>query len=333
MINSVSLIVCSLNGNERIQRTLVALAKLQIPSNTIVEIIFIDNGSIKPMIPYVNTLWYELDCPYLLRTFIENKPGKVAALTKGLSYCNGEFILIVDDDNELKYDYLNVGLSYLLQNKKVGVLGGKGVLPNKYSIPDWFPLVSYNFACGPQNEVDGNVRPKRNVVYGAGMWFRKSLFEKAKSNGFNFIFDFDANNPLTRNRKNGGEDAELCWAIIFQGFEVHYLSRMSFYHWLDKSKLTPHFYSIIKSRSINATLLNNLYYRVLFSIDNPVRYFWIKEIIFIFINYFKNIHFSINYFSEELYRNLSNIRVLISMRSDYDKMINNLIEFKNKSKL
>jgi glycosyltransferase involved in cell wall biosynthesis len=333
MNHIISIIICSFNGHSRIVKTLEALANLHKPLNTIVEIIFIDNGSSPSMIPLVLDKWVELGDKYPLQAYVENQPGKVAALTKGMSCCKGVYILIVDDDNELIVDYLIIGLTYLLANPEVGVLGGNGKLPESYSKPDWFDDYAYNFACGQQNTIDGNVRPKRNVVYGAGMWFRKSIFERARLNGFDFLFDYNSSNPKSKSRTNGGEDGELCWALFYQGAEVHYVSNLRFNHWLDKSKLTTSFYKVILSRKNHATLLASLYYRVYHQIEKPVKYFWVKELFFIVFHFLKNVRFTKSYFTDELIRNLSNISLLLTMRSDYDKLVNRLVDFKNKSKV
>ena len=56
--------------------------------------------------------------------------------------------------------------------------------------------------------------------------------------------------------------------------------------------------------------------------------FWIKELIFILIMYFKNLQLEISYFTIELQRNLSKIILLLKMRKKYDVILNKILTFK-----
>lgn len=328
----ISLILCSHNGNDRILSTLLSLSKLNLPSDTKVELVFVDSNSTQSMLGIVNQFWEEQGNPFPLITFKEIKAGKVAALRHGFEQASGDYFIVVDDDNELQNDYLEVGYHYLQQHPEVGVLGGQGVLPSEYELPDWFESYSYHFACGPQNIYDGDVRPKRNVVYGAGMWVRKEAYLLAIKHGLPFIFDFHANDQSVKALNNGGEDGELCWAIRFQGYEVHYLSSLIFTHRIALSKFTDSYLKMIQERTNHSTLLGSIYYRVDKLNLTRVNFFWFKELVFIILNYFKNFKFNYVYLTSELKRNYFNISLLLKMRSKYDEKVNLILKFKNSSK-
>jgi glycosyltransferase involved in cell wall biosynthesis len=327
----ISLILCSHNGNDRILPALLSLSKLIKPLDTKVELVFVDSNSTQSMLGVVNHCWEEQGNPFPLLNLRESKAGKVAALRLGFEYASGDYFVIVDDDNELQSDYLEVGYRYLQQYPKVGVLGGQGVLPSEYELPDWFETYSYDFACGPQNNQDGDVRPIRNVVYGAGMWVRKEAYLLAIKHGFPFIFDFHAINQSVKALNNGGEDGELCWVIRFQGYEIHYLSSLVFTHRIALSKFTDTYLKMIQERTNHSTLLGTLYYRVSLMNTLKVHHFWIKEMIFIIVLYFKNFRFEKAYFTKEVRRNLSNFFLLLKMRGKYDELVNKVLIFKLKS--
>ena len=327
----ISLILCSYNGKYRIKNTLKELAKLIRPSNQDIELVFIDSKSSESMLDLVKQSWNEFGSPFHLTTYYQKKQGKVAALQTGIALSKGTYFLIVDDDNELDSSYLIEGLRYLEQNKHVGVLGGQGVLPNELAVPSWFESYAYHFACGPQAKNDGNVQPIRNVVYGAGMWVRRATYDTAISNGFSFIFDFHGVNQKVSQMNNGGEDGELCWAIRFQGYEIHYLSSLQFIHRISESKLSDAYFKMISERTSKSTLLGTIYYRVYQMHIDKVHNFWLKELGFIFINYLKNFQFNSNYFTTEIKRNMSNIFLLLKMRANYDQLINCLLTFKKSS--
>ena len=328
----ISLILCSHNGQERIFSTLFSLSKLVIPSQTKVELVFVDSNSTQSMLGIVNHYWEGQDNPFPLLTLRETMAGKVAALRLGFEHANGDFFVIVDDDNELQIDYLKQGIHYLQQHPRVGVLGGQGILPKEYELPDWFDTYSYHFACGPQNLQDGDVRPRRNVVYGAGMWVRKEAYELALKNGLPFIFDFHSANQSVKAFNNGGEDGELCWAIRFQGYKIHYLSTLIFIHRIALSKFSDSYLKMIQERTNHSTLLGTLYYRVDKLNVSRVNYFWVKELFFIILNYFKNFRFNFFYLTSELKRNYFNIFLLLKMRYKYDEKVNLILNFKNSSK-
>lgn len=327
----ISLVLCSHNGLDRIPSTLESLSKLHIPNNVELELIFVDSNSSQPMCLLVQKYWQQFGVPFELITLTQNKPGKVAALQFGFEQAKGAYFVIVDDDNELQFDYLEKGYNYLQQFSNVGVLGGQGILPVDYILPPWFEKYAYHFACGPQNERDGDVRPNRNVVYGAGMWVRSDAYQKALQNGFSFIFDFHAANQSVKALNNGGEDGELCWAIRFQGYEIHYFSTLIFTHRISLSKFTESYLQSINERTNSSTLLGTIYFRVSKLNLVEVKYFWIKELFFIFILYFKNLRLKKSYFTTELFRNWSNILLLLKMRKKYDNLMNNVLIFKSKS--
>jgi GT2 family glycosyltransferase len=327
----ISLVLCSFNGLDRISTTLELLSKLLIPNNLELELIFVDSNSSLPMCLLVQKYWQQFGAPFELITLTQDKQGKVAALQLGFKKAKGEYFVIVDDDNELQSDYLEKGYNYLEKFPKVGVLGGKGIFPVGYILPSWFEKYAYHFACGPQNNRDGEVRPNRNVVYGAGMWVRSEAYQKALQNGFSFIFDFHASNQSVKALNNGGEDGELCWAIRFQGYEIHYLSTLVFIHRISLSKFSDSYLKLIQERTNHSTLLGSLYFRVSLMGVKKVTNFWIKELFFIFILYFKNVRFEKSYFTTELKRNLSNVYLLLKMRKKYDDFVNKVLHFKLKS--
>jgi GT2 family glycosyltransferase len=327
----ISLILCSHNGLNRIQTTLIALANLKIPEKTSVELIFIDSTSDLSMCEFVEKMWVDLGSTFHLVTQYQNIRGKVAAMQLGIRLSKGTYFVIIDDDNELQSDYLLFGLEYFQNNDNVGVLGGLGRLPKGLSVPHWFDKYAYNFACGPQNIKDGNVQPNRNVVYGAGMWVLREAYEKAIVNGFHFIFDFHGSNQKMKSFNNGGEDGELCWSIIFQGYEIHYYSKLKFIHNISPLKFSKQHKRMILDRKRKSSLLGSMYYRVYSMQNKNVKFFWLKELIYILINYVKNIKFEYTYFTTELKRNWSNVVLLLSMNNKYDELVNQILEFKNNS--
>jgi glycosyltransferase involved in cell wall biosynthesis len=329
----ISILMCSYNGQSNVIGSIASIASLDTIGVGEVEFIFVDNGSNENMESLVYSIWENNGAPFTLKTYTETKQGKVAALLKGIEAVEAKYVIICDDDNELYSDYLQVGFTYLEKNANVGVLGGHGVPSSAIELPVWFQQVGYNYACGPQASQTGNVHPLRNVVYGAGLWFRKSAYDQAVKNGFRFIFNYVRNNPRMSDMSNGGEDGELCWAIKYQGYEVHYHEDLRFTHYIEKFKLTQEYYTTILARKTQCTLFASLYYRVFQMPFSSVTNFWVKELVYIFVNYLKNFKINKHYFMGEIKRNRSNIKMLINYRSNYDGYVNQLLRFRDHSKL
>ena len=327
-MNSVSILMCSYNGDSMLPKSIDAITKLNVQPFDFVEFVFVDNNSKNNLLTIVKSLWDKSNTTIKLIAISEKKSGKIAAFLSGYKHCKGEFVVICDDDNILFTNYLLEGFNYLKSNSQVGVLGGCGIPVSNVVLPEWLNSYMLEFACGPQAKQSGNVFPGRNVVYGAGMWFRSCLFQSALNNGFNFIFDYVKDGSTVKKHFNGGEDGELCWSIKYQGYEIHYSETLNFYHFIDPQKFSIKYLNQIKSRKSRLTLLSQVYRRVFEMDEIIVNNYWKKEIFYLLFHYFKNFELSKSYFIQETRRNLSNLIFLLSYRNRYDEILNNLIKFK-----
>ncbi len=327
-MEGISILISSFNGALRLEKTLESLSNLDLSNIPFVELILIDNASDDITSDFSIKKWEKLGSPFTLTILNERIPGKLFAQELGISNSKGDFIVICDDDNSLFPDYIQIGYKYLIENPQIGVLGGKGIPKAEIEFPEWFDKYSYHFACGKQATKNGNVVPERNVVYGAGMWFRKELYLKAKQLGFNFICNFSQIG--SKFSMNGGEDSELCWAIRFLNFEIWYIDELCFYHNLPKERLGENYLKNLKSRINSNGPYASIYFRVWNSDwKKNVRFFWLKEITHSFIYLLKLHPFSkISNRKFEVKRTLKNISFYLYERSKFDERVNHLIHYK-----
>lgn len=322
----VSILISTFNGSARLEKTLKALAGLDTSQIPFVELILIDNASTDDTLKVAAHYWESFGAPFSLTCLSELKAGKLYAQELGLQYVKGKYVLICDDDNSLFQDYLTIGYACLEQNGKVGVLGGQGIAKSEVPFPKWFEQHAYFYGCGSQANKTGNVKPIRNVVYGAGMWFRYAAYEKAKDLGYQFILGSREGAKLT----TGGEDSELCWMLIFQGYEVWYLEGLKFYHHILANRLTDNYrvrlLEGMGSGGLNASIHLRVWYG---SIVKKVKRFWMKEAVYTFL-YMLKIPFdqNINLKNKEFKRCITNLKLLLVERSAYDKKINKILDFK-----
>jgi glycosyltransferase involved in cell wall biosynthesis len=326
----ISILMCSYNGDSLLPVSVPSICNLNVSLFDYVEFVFVDNGSIKDLRKIVSELWESHSTSIVLKLLLEEKKGKIPAFKTGFNHCVGEYVIVCDDDNELSPEYIIEGVHYLQKHPLVGVLGGNGMPASSFQLPAWFSDWEADFACGKQAKYTGNVYPGKNVVYGAGMWFRKELLQIAFDNGFDFIFNYIKDGANIKKRTNGGEDGELCWAIKYQGYEIHFLEHLCFNHHISDDKLTSKYLELLSSRKGHYSLLGQIYWRVYHMDRQKVSNFWIKEFIHLLFNYFKDLKWKKQYLFEETTRVVSNLKMLILYRSKYDAIINNLLNFKNK---
>lgn len=325
----VSILISTYNGRQKLGSTLEALALLDRSAAGSVELIVVDNASSDGTSDFSRAKWHELGSPFPLQLLHEPRPGKLNAQELGLAHVRHPFVVICDDDNALFPNYLTVGLGHLLADEGIGVLGGRGIAVSTVPIPDWFAEYAYYFACAPQAPATGEVRPTRNVVYGAGMWLRMEGYHRAKENGFRFIMASRTGTSLS----TGGEDSELCWALRFQGYAVWYVDELRFHHHVPADRLTEDY----RKRLLNGMHANGplggIYLRIAKGeISKPVSYFWLKELAYTLLDIF---HLPFGTMKEnglELKRMMRNIRYFVAERGRYDDAVNQVLTYVNRFK-
>lgn len=240
---SISIIVCTHNGANRISNCISSLVHQKNPPGY--EILVVDNASkdgtgdlVRSHLgsSFPNDRWRLID---------EEKPGLLYARLAGLREARYEWVLFCDDDNILFPDFLFQCQQVLSENSRIGVLGSHGIPEFIGQKPNWFDQYSSSYAVGPQ--LGGNVEGKQLVyVYGACSIYRKkpllNLFKKG------FI-------PGLSGRKgkemSAGDDVELCWLMQLLGYKVAYSHKLQFIHQLPASRLNWEYYIRLK-RGISA---------------------------------------------------------------------------------
>ncbi len=326
-MNGIAILISTYNGAKKLPETLTALSKLDRTGISEVTLTVVDNASTDGTSTVVRSLWDSLGEPFPLVLLQEVTPGKLNAQEAGLKSITQPFVVICDDDNALFPDYLQVGHRYLTENPQIGVLGGRGIAVSDVPLPDWFEEYAYFFACAPQAPSTGEVRPTRNVVYGAGMWIRLEGYTTAKKYGFEFTLASRTGNSLS----TGGEDSELCWALRFQGYEIWYVDEMRFHHHVPKDRLTEDYRLRLMNGMQSNGPLGGIYLRLAKDeIREPVRFFWLKEFLYT-LNDMLALHFTdVENKKMEHSRMMNNLRYFFRERGNYDKVINQILNYRHR---
>jgi glycosyltransferase involved in cell wall biosynthesis len=107
-----------------------------------INVVIIDNASTPPLEDTSVEALRRAGIP--ARLVREPTPGLSNARLRAIKETVGEWILFIDDDNELNEAYISKGRHFILNNTDVGCFGGKLLLPSETIIPPWtIPFLPY----------------------------------------------------------------------------------------------------------------------------------------------------------------------------------------------
>jgi len=237
--SGVSVIVCTFNGASRIEKALSHICQQDLIAN--LELIVIDNAS-SDKSSEVSQNYLALHCPFDWRVETEVKPGLINARLAGMRLAKYDFLLYCDDDNYLNTDYVIRGYNLMVENDRIGALGGYGTAVFEGQKPDWFDRYSHSFAVGAQANQDGKIEAKRAEIYGAGSFWRRAIISGAYERGYSTALTGRTGDKLT-----SGEDVEWCLLVQLMGYEIWYSSHLKFEHLMPASRMNWKYYLKLKS--------------------------------------------------------------------------------------
>ncbi|TPG72258.1 glycosyltransferase [Hymenobacter nivis] len=233
-VNGISVLICCYNSEQRLPRTISALAEQLRPdiAEFAIEVLVVDNASKDKTYATAKSLLEDPDFPYNGRVLYEQKPGKSHALERGLQEAQYKYIAIVDDDNWLAPDYLLLANALMEANPKIGVLGGVGAPVCEVVPPSWFSRFAIDYAADRQADYSGDITSEPGFLYGAGSVIRRAAWEQVREAGFHSLLTGRYGNNL-----NSGEDNELCYVLALAGYRIWYDERLKFQHFIPAQRL------------------------------------------------------------------------------------------------
>lgn len=235
---SISIVVCTHNGANRISNCLSSLVSQENPLEY--EILVVENASTDGIGDLVKT-YLSSSFPTEAWSLIqEGNPGLLYARLAGLQAARYDWVLFCDDDNVLFPDFLFQCKQVLSQNSRIGVFGSHGIPEFLGPKPDWFDRYASSYAVGPQLRDDQGGK-HLVYVYGACSIYRKKPLLDLFKKGFK---------PVLSGRKgkemSAGDDVEWCWLMQLMGYKVAYSPKLQFTHQLPASRLTWEYYIRLK---------------------------------------------------------------------------------------
>jgi glycosyltransferase involved in cell wall biosynthesis len=229
-----SLLICTFNGSDRISKTIYSISKLLVSNTFSYNVIIVDNNSSDNTFSVANQLKIDFADLFEIIVIQEFTQGKVFALESALNFTFSDWIVICDDDNLLKNDYLLVAYSLINNFKNVGIFGGVSNLfvSENIIVPEWFNSQSLKYAVGKQHSKSGYITYKENLWGAGSIIHRNGLIKVLKTVSM-----------LVKNDR--WEDSEIGYRFVILGYKLYFSEDLIFDHYIDIDRL-----NIIKHNEI-----------------------------------------------------------------------------------
>jgi glycosyltransferase involved in cell wall biosynthesis len=222
-----------------LKQVLDALLKLEGSS---FEIILIDNNSSNNVPKDVCDFFKANNPKILIKYVLEPKQGLANARICGAGISLGEWLVFVDDDNVLNFDYISE-LEKVVVDYPQCVCWGPGKIDVVFTdiVPKFFHKYTKKYF--QEKSIDdvffGNDEKwKSYFPTGSGMAIRKDIFsgyEKKYINGKNSLTGRSGEDL------SSGEDAQIIWTCIITGNMVGSNGKMKLNHCIDKRRCSVNY--------------------------------------------------------------------------------------------
>lgn len=208
----VSIIIVSYNTAQLITD---CLKSVQNSSGVDKEIFVVDNASSDNSVELIVARF-----PAVKLLVNKDNKGFGAANNQALPLCNSRYVIFLNPDTTIAEDALQNAVSYMDENKHIGLAGARILNPDK-TVQE---SVSYRYP--GQKHTSGeiaNLKGSIACVLGAFMIARKPLIDE--------LGGFDEDFFLY------GEDQDLCWRIRQRGYSVGFIEDAEVLHWGGQSEI------------------------------------------------------------------------------------------------
>jgi GT2 family glycosyltransferase len=260
----LSIIIVNYNVTELLKNCLLSIQKYI--EGFEYEVIVIDNAS-------TDASWGDLIPEFPEFNFISSKTngGFAKANNMAIETAQGEYLLILNPDTEFEGFYMKDVLNFADSQENFGCLGvrmhdakGEFLPESKRSVPDMFNsfeklftnFKKNNSKSYYRNDIDENEITEIDVITGAFLLVKKQVYEKVGGlDEAYFMY---------------GEDIDLCYTLLKNGYKNYYYGKASILHHKGESTVKNEVYL---ERFYGAMqIFINKYYKE----SKPVQYSFLK---------------------------------------------------------
>lgn len=226
----ISVIIASYNRGEQLMRTLRSLLSQTLDKN-LWEVVVINNNSSDQTEELFEEFVASNPEASNMRLFFERKQGLSHARNRGIKESKGEYIAIMDDDEEANTEFVESYMDFFDSHPDAAAAGGKMIALYEYETPNWLspylePALSSTIDLGERVKLFKN----NQYPIGGNMAFRRSTIE-----------DYGVFNPkLGRTGKKllGGEEKDLFNRIRSGGGKIYWTPAPQILHIIPEERLS-----------------------------------------------------------------------------------------------
>lgn len=248
-MNKFSIILCTYNGNYRIESVVDSIINQNNYEKYVNEILIIDNNSNDNTKEIIFNLIKKNN---KIKYYYEKEQGLSYARLKGIKNSISPWIIFIDDDNILHENWINEAIKYIENNKNIGAFNGT-VIPKVVDKINSDKLIVLKYvlqglACTNLNlkniKLDSNKHPYK-IPFGAGLVIRSHpLIELSEKGWLNSV-------GRTSDKLISCEDTEMCLYVKKRGYKFGYNPKMIISHIIDEKRLeSEYLYKLWKGFAI-----------------------------------------------------------------------------------
>jgi GT2 family glycosyltransferase len=228
----LSILILNYNTKDLLEGCLKSL--IRVKKEVDFEVIVVDNGSTDGSVTMIESLNSQLSTLKLIKN--KKNLGFAAGNNRARKYCKGKYVLFLNSDTIVNKNTLKECVAYMEKNRDVGAVTCKAVLPSgdldkdarRSFITPWIGLVHIFLKLDrlfPKSKIFGQywygyISPDKvhevDVIQGAFFMTRKALLDKVEWLDEDYFLD--------------GEDIDLSWKIMKEGWKRIYYPKVSIVH-------------------------------------------------------------------------------------------------------
>ena len=211
MVRSVSIVICTVNRADALERCLASVARLQLPPTATLELIVVDNNSTDGTKAVIEA--FKPDAAIAVRGMFEEKRGKSHALNLALSATTADVVFFTDDDCVLRHDLVVRLVEEFSAHPELDGIGGRVELLDPLDLPIAIQLRDSRAELTSITQVFG-------LIPGCNMAYRRRVIDR--------IGGFDTR--LGPGTPRVAEDADFVYRSLKAGFRLGYVPDIVIYH-------------------------------------------------------------------------------------------------------
>lgn len=235
-MNTVSLVVATYNGAKKLPLMLQSLTAQTLDKN-LWNVVIVNNNSTDKTAEVVRN--FMNDHPEInIKLVDEPQQGLSFARNRGIDESDGEYIVIIDDDEIACPELLAEYFEFLDTHPYVVAAGGKITPHYPTKRPAWLSRITERPIAGTLDLGDEvALFPEGRYFGGGNMGLRRTAIE--------YYGKFNTELGRRGSKLLGGEEKELYMRYYSSGEDIFYLPKAEIFHVIDENRLTKEYFKAV----------------------------------------------------------------------------------------